>query len=319
MSDSPLIDAANFLVRIADKALGAETSIEPRLASLFERPPHARSSADVRWQDQAAPASAETMERDELAGGEFGVGTVQADVGSRHLRQPHADAGLIRVLASDRETSDRSIPGPVPAAESHDPSLAAAAALPAEPSAAPSSPLPRPVVATTPHPPSAGRFERDGSSDRSPRPSSDPAIPDLQPRSRGEALPAVRSPKTGRGEPALFDSLSPRRNQRPARATESSDAATRTAEDGARGALVPSAAPIIERIVVATPAAPDRMRREVQAERANASVAPTINVTIGRVEVRALGGPAVPNPHDQKIGARPLSLDDYLKQQRGER
>jgi hypothetical protein len=331
MSNSPLTGAANFLSRIAGKALGADTTIEPHLASLFERPPDARSSTDVRWPDEAAPASAETLERDELAAGELAVSRPHADVaslqsrrftvdaGSRQPRQPHADAGLIRMPPSDRETSDRSIRGPVPTATPHDLPLGAVAALPAEPTAFAGSPLLRPVVATAPHPPPAGRFERDGSSGGSPLPSSDAAIPDLQPRSRGEALPAVRSPKTSRGEPAPFDSLAARRDQRPARAAESSDTATRTAEDGARGALVPSAAPIIERIVVATPAAPDRTRRDVHAERANASVAPTINVTIGRVEVRALAGPAVPKPRDEKRGVRPLSLDDYLKQRRGER
>ena len=46
---------------------------------------------------------------------------------------------------------------------------------------------------------------------------------------------------------------------------------------------------------------------------------PTINVTIGRIEVRAVHQPAPARPPVAEPRAPLLSLDDYLKQREGER
>jgi hypothetical protein len=63
-----------------------------------------------------------------------------------------------------------------------------------------------------------------------------------------------------------------------------------------------------------------RVVRQTQARdasRARTEAAPTINVTIGRVEVRATQGPS-PAPRRTEVAAPRMSLDDYLRRRSGE-
>jgi hypothetical protein len=63
-----------------------------------------------------------------------------------------------------------------------------------------------------------------------------------------------------------------------------------------------------------------RVARQTQARdasRARTEAAPTINVTIGRVEVRATQGPT-PAPRRTEVAAPRMSLDDYLRRRSGE-
>jgi len=88
--------------------------------------------------------------------------------------------------------------------------------------------------------------------------------------------------------------------------------------DDTRGTLVPVSTAAAQRIVVAPQAAPYRPPRD-QGPAAQADAAPVVNVTIGRLEVRALPAAAAAKPRSERRAAQPMSLDDYFKQRRGER
>jgi hypothetical protein len=91
----------------------------------------------------------------------------------------------------------------------------------------------------------------------------------------------------------------------------------RTDLDDTRGTLVPVSTAVAQRIVVAPQAAPYRPPDEAPAGQADA--APVVNVTIGRLEVRAMPAAATAKPRSERHGAQPMTLDDYFKQRRGER
>ncbi|QGZ38233.1 hypothetical protein IP92_01464 [Pseudoduganella flava] len=65
------------------------------------------------------------------------------------------------------------------------------------------------------------------------------------------------------------------------------------------------------------PSAPDAVRAARAAQPAAATPLPTVQVTIGRVEVRATQAPAA--PVRQSSRPQPTSLDDYLRQRDGRR
>jgi len=86
-----------------------------------------------------------------------------------------------------------------------------------------------------------------------------------------------------------------------------------TADEAAPARLVPDGGIAVERIFVTPPGAsrqrqPDDRRDNDLQE----SAAPTVNITIGRVEVRAVSAP-VPKPRAEARRLQPLGLDDYLK------
>jgi len=91
----------------------------------------------------------------------------------------------------------------------------------------------------------------------------------------------------------------------------------RTDLDDTRGTLVPVSTAAAQRIVVA-PQAPYRPPRD-EALAGPADAAPVVNVTIGRLEVRAMPAAATAKPRSERRGAQPMTLDDYFKQRRGER
>jgi hypothetical protein len=73
--------------------------------------------------------------------------------------------------------------------------------------------------------------------------------------------------------------------------------------------LVPDSRVTIEGVF----ATPSRLAHHQPGDRpAEASAAPSVNITIGRVEVRAVSAPA-PRPRAEPRGAQPLGLDEYLK------
>lgn len=77
--------------------------------------------------------------------------------------------------------------------------------------------------------------------------------------------------------------------------------------------LVPDPHLIIER-VFATPSRATQRRQpdDGRAESSQAPAAPSVNITIGRVEVRAVSAPAA-KPRAEPRGRQPLGLDEYLK------
>jgi hypothetical protein len=113
--------------------------------------------------------------------------------------------------------------------------------------------------------------------------------------------------------PVSVPALPPTRHDRAARADGDGRSLSFNAGEPAMS-LVPLSSAVAERLLVAAPSVPGP-QRDTQTAAPPSSV---INVTIGRVEVRATpsrsAAPAVPAGH----GTRPLSLDEYLKR-RGER
>ena len=72
--------------------------------------------------------------------------------------------------------------------------------------------------------------------------------------------------------------------------------------------------PNTQRIVLEPTTAPYRPTREgFPVEMPEAHPAPVVNVTIGRIEVRAAPAPA-PRQSTEARGPKPMSLDEYLKQ-----
>lgn len=91
--------------------------------------------------------------------------------------------------------------------------------------------------------------------------------------------------------------------------------------DGTDGALVPFSPAAQQRIVVAPPSAPNRpMRDPAPIDQPAAPALPIVNVTIGRLEVRAVPPAAAPaKPRSERGGLQPMTLDEYLRQQQGKR
>jgi hypothetical protein len=101
-------------------------------------------------------------------------------------------------------------------------------------------------------------------------------------------------------------------------------APARRRDENAQGDAVPSDAPalpqlvpdsrlIIERVFAApSPAAQRRQPDDRYGEPSQAPAAPSVNITIGRVEVRAVSAPAA-KPRVEPRGRQPLGLDEYLK------
>jgi hypothetical protein len=85
--------------------------------------------------------------------------------------------------------------------------------------------------------------------------------------------------------------------------------------DEARAApqLVPDARVTVERVFAApSRAAHRRQPDDRHAEPSEPQAAPSVNITIGRVEVRAVSAPAA-KPRAESRGRQPLGLDEYLK------
>ena len=119
---------------------------------------------------------------------------------------------------------------------------------------------------------------------------------------------------------ALRGAPEPTRIGRRAVAGEAHDEATLADRPPAKsGALVPSPEPGVRRVVVEARttrrrSAPEQTRVEPPA----AEATPVINVTIGRVEVRAVPA-APPTQRSEGRGQRPMSLEEYLKRRGGGR
>lgn len=136
------------------------------------------------------------------------------------------------------------------------------------------------------------------------RPSSEvrPAPPSSPARREAAAAPSLREE-----ELSFLRNESARARERERRGEDADEShAPRQVRRGreSSGAIEPRPVPRRERAAAA---------RDAQRERAEAP--PTINVTIGRVEVRATQGPP-PSPRRAEDAAPRMSLDDYLRRRR---
>ena len=77
---------------------------------------------------------------------------------------------------------------------------------------------------------------------------------------------------------------------------------------------------LAQRIVIAPLTAPHRpAHASLRIEPVPADPTPVINVTIGRIEIRAHTGPASPTQTKENRGPKSMNLDEYLKQRGGKR
>jgi hypothetical protein len=142
----------------------------------------------------------------------------------------------------------------------------------------------------------------------------------VRPPSDGDEVAALRPPTTDRDRPSALPPFPAGRY--PAAKSEGPETThAHDADRAERATLAPDARAIRSVIVVAPPTGPHRSRRdEVRSEQANTHPVPVVNVTIGRIEVRAVQVPgAAMKLHPEKRGPQPMSLDEYLKRRGGGR
>jgi hypothetical protein len=299
----------DFFERLIDRALGADGGVAPRLRSLFEPAPQAAMAP--AWQEETSTpdAMADAFQDDSsLPPSSRRAAPVRApqqdiappvrDAPSTPVHEPQQDTvPPAREVPPKTATTARSrAPTPVHEPQqdivppAHDaPSTTATATtarrrapMPvagADEGETPAAALPAHVEAAVllPH-----------HADTASAPPAEPAPLPVSPtpaRRRDRSAPA----------PALLPSCSP------------------AADEAASPQLVPDARMAVERIFLTPPPAsrqqrPDDRRDHDWAEPA----APTVNITIGRVEVRAVSAPA-PRPRAEARGPQPLGLDEYLK------
>jgi hypothetical protein len=310
MSEAPrtkpqqLAPAPHFLDRVIDSAFGRASLLEPRLLSLFEpqsvvvatavASPSAISGRD---EEQAVPAR-----RDDRPEREAQAPMVRRDAPwSREL--PPADT------APPTASRQRAAPN-IQHLVNADPKLEVAAVPPARSRAHPREEE-TDRNALTPKP---WQVMVDARRDRGRGTAQKPQSHGLDVPSGGLLAPrvistpkAVREPTDGRAPTVV-------------RAPGSREATPTAAEwsEHVRGHPV-APVPAVHRIIIEPPVVRHRAPREPShAEALTPSPEPIVNVTIGRIEVRA--APALPGATRQKSqGPKPVSLDDYLKQRGGGR
>jgi hypothetical protein len=134
-----------------------------------------------------------------------------------------------------------------------------------------------------------------------------PARLDAAPRAADHAVSASAPPAEG----ALVSLSRPPARRRSAPAPAHVPPRAVAADEAARARLVPNGGIAVERIFVTPPGA-SRQRDDRPHNDLQESAVPTVNITIGRVEVRAVSAPA-PKQRAEPRGSQPLGLDDYLK------
>jgi hypothetical protein len=295
----------DFLQRLVSRALEDDSAIEPRLPSLFEPAPVSSLDPGIAWQDQSAYVADQAAEG-RVGDGDVEVGRSDAKAGPA----PRSGHDVLDAAATPRRAE------PMPLAEQLDPRPAVAraleAALPPHPSPSSSQAAAAARRRSSPAAPS----ESAASAEHLPPKAVDVVIRELHPPA-GDVTPF---------EDRRLITASDHREESPPQAAnrdrsgidERTNPPLRTDLDDMRGTLVPVSTAIAQSIVVAPQAAPCRPPRD-EAPAGQADVAPIVNVTIGRLEVRAMPAAATAKPRSERRGAQPMTLDDYFKQRRGER
>ena len=318
---------SDFLSRLVGRAMGRTPVVRPRLASLYEAGPAVSGAPESGFGEPRAPDDSPRLESTE---------ETAADAPSPRRSRDEAPGADPEASAVPRRPgdADAAVAGPsVSERPRHDaPSRVAVRA--SKPAATePPSDASRPSPTETPDPPEAGARSRrparptpagrvtpqDVRESRPPRPVREGAGPPAETADRPEAL-AVPSPT--RRAPA--EGPTPRRpDATPAAPSvgNSDEVADRrlrpavTAVPEGRAERAPAIDGDFRRAAdrPATPRAETRKRATSPPARE-----PTIQVTIGRIEVRAVTPPAQPAKPKKPTAPR-LSLDDYLRRRDEER
>lgn len=281
----------DFLSRLAAKAVGTAPLVEPRLPSRFETRPEVPGETGPAWE---APLETEAEVRSAPA------------VPAR--RRPVPEPAAVGPGPREAEEAD-----PGHQARPRPPREAGRAAQPALAAAQPPPPpQPQPVAVTAPAPASPS-IEEVGAVSDIPRPLFVPT-----PRAEPWTPPATAAPP-----PALQPlPAAERERDRPfPRAPEAAEAVrpvAKSVEEPAESSR-PPAAPL-DLAIRMPEVRPRPTRGEIRAaEPAPAPRPPVVNITIGRVEVRAPAAAAPPARPARPPRQEPQSLADYLKQRSGRR
>jgi len=336
----------DFLQRLVSRALDEDSAIEPRLPSMFEPASVSSPDAGAAWQDAPAHAFDQAVE-DRAGDGDVEAGRPQAKADpTPMLGHDVLSAPVTPVSAEPMPLAKQPDPRPAAARDagrpqtkvdptpilSHDVPSTAAIPKRLEPMPLAKQPDPRPAAARDAEPPPqplssrpaaavrrrsspVARNESAASAEHVPPKVVDVVLRELHPAAGDVAPREGRLPTTG---PDHREASPPRMASRDVSGMdERANPPARTDPNDTRGTLVPVSTAAAQRIVVAA-AAPYRPPRD-QAPVGQTDAAPVVNVTIGRLEVRAVPAGAMAKPHSERRGAQPMTLDDYFKQRRGER
>lgn len=287
---------ASFLNRIVEKALGVASSIEPRLPSLYE----SLAGADVMSgldMERSAPTIVESrVETPES----MATPVLKSTAYEPEQRSPD---GVEISVEQHSQTQTQSVEEPPQVGVLVAPESRVAMAV--RTTSDTSVPHMAHAVPDTPRRARASKASRQG----------DPVARQINTAS---PLQAVLMPgKT----PTILHSEDDARPARDTAPTEPAQVEHRTQNEISKGALMPSQIPALlqSRISRIAPNIPERKPQDIgHGESIQAQQAPVINVTIGRVEVRAVQGPAG-KARVEPAKQKPMNLDEYLKQQRGRR
>ncbi|MES2741982.1 MAG: hypothetical protein V4754_13660 [Pseudomonadota bacterium] len=295
MNPAPATEGAgDFFSRMVQKALAADGLIAPRLPSLFEAAPGLPQGAAPAWR-QATPQVGEREHGSRPAAPEAvpaGQGRPRARAPDPAAPPPAAEAGLAlparrtaALLAPARQAPWAADPDDI---------------------AAPEPVLPEPGRAA--HAPPTARPGRRAAADLGAGLPPAVLLPAASPSARtlaGLPAPGPQAPASGplAPTPTLSHADAPR-----ASGVLLPPAPRPSPQPAAGPALAPPTPSV-------SPSATRAAERSAPwNEPALAPAAPVINVTIGRIEVRAMPPPAGPGrPRAAAVQAAPLSLDDYLK------
>jgi hypothetical protein len=294
----------DFLTRLAERAMGLGRVVRPVVPS--------RYAPDVNGLQPGAPV----LEDDTMPEAVPPVATAA----SPEVVGRYSIDALGRSVAAD-SARPAVAPGEIGAALT--------ARLPAD---SPSGPPPRSATGPAPRPsPLVGFEEGDDAPARStPRPARPAAVTaERWEQRRVNQAPVVPAPPAPRDRPS--DDVAPPTSSAPREAGSSAEMVAPLT--GRSRFTTPPAGPFLvvphprvdasvggpsRELGPPTEPAVARPHPTFEVSPAPAGPAPTVRVTIGRIEVRAVPPPAPPEPRPAPRSAEPaLSLDDYLKLRRG--
>ncbi len=308
MNESPPLDQSDFLGRIIDKAFGGDSALQPRLPSLFEPAQGIGVSAGMDWQgDPSAPAEEEAGSSRQR----------QPEIGNSREAQQNNALAVVPVAQGETGVVSGGLPGEPTKTVTTKPERPASARLG-------SSLVPSGLLTEEPSRQSFTGLVRGIREGQTLQPSSDGAAHESGEVASMNDISPVAHPKSTIRRDRVIPSIFPA-HEEPFQERLDEVPTTREVRDEMRGrrsdlvepaALVASVLSDTQRIVLEPTTAPYRPTREgFPVEMPEAHPAPVVNVTIGRIEVRAAPAPSTsPRQSTEARGPKPMSLDEYLKQ-----
>ena len=299
MNEQPGPAATDFLDRLVGKVRGEDSGLQPRLSSLFEPIRHVRM--DVAVDAESAGLVDERAADTRRTARDESVVTVQQAA-------PIAETQPREAVTAHTPRPHEPVPSPEAEAETAPVAAASPALIPL-------------VVARPRHAiePLGAPEDRDGLAPTPPRlrvskPLLADAAGDSAPTHDGALTPPA--PGEARSNHTASRQVSAREPVRRAMADEAAEARHAGRPPTKAGALLPSPDPGVRRVVVEAQTTRRRSAPEsARAESPTVDHTPVVNVTIGRVEVRAVQAPPTqPQRRSDARGPRPMSLEEYLKQ-----